>query len=1070
MKFLKIGPGEGKKVLIFFILAALIQAGVVLGVSVADGLFLTKLGVEKLPQVFIAMPMVMIIAVPIFDYVLNSLGINKVLSFTLLLLFLGGMAFAGWLQLVKDDGDTSLVVYSLKLYSYLWFIITYTLYWNFVGEYFYLLDAKRLYPILSGGLTFGGVFGGGLVGYYGKLFPPSFFLSIWSVLVVFALLIFLFIIKNYRKTTEDDFNESKYSLKSFGGNLKFIVSSRFAILINLVFFSGIILATLAEYQYSSVFSKNKSEEELISFFGLMFSLASGLNFFINFFIFSRLVHWVGVRNMALIYPCVIAVVFGVFALYESTHTAFLLFFAIQSILISVDLNNWNFIYRAFRTSLQKTIRLFTEGIVDPFATCLAGAFLIVSNVMDFNSTKVSMVALGISSLHIFFAFALKNNYLGAVVEALKEEGFELFQSLSSMVKEKGLTKGDVSLVKKAILDIDEKVIIFYFNILWSHNPKLAVETILQRFENKSIENDRIFKFLFELVFAKEKDYDLIRVIVHWVKQNYDRAPLCLINQLVLYNYLNYQEIPFRNQEMINSLQMSYLISRWNSSPEVEDSLEVLDELNKMLGSNKKEDTLSAIEILGHIGESKYLDLLEDYLDHPSTAIREQAISSVEKLVNVTSDKILPKLVQRLPYEERRTQLSLLNSVSYIKDSGASNQLLQISDLLSPRERRQVFETVCEFGLRAVPVVISTLNDKGSSLVAKSLASRVLARLAFPQFESLAPKIIDFQINRAYELLHMRSVLKSHEKGNPNVSLLARFYRDIQQEEVDYILEILTLSGQMPDFELLKSSLRSENLQIKGNAIEALEQGIPRSVFRKLLPLIDSSRIKDKVDFYLEKIASKNESKEKRRINFDQIIQITLKGSYFTGISIALQIVWEYEKNHFNQEVEKMLHDIDRRGISEQDNKKVAFLIEVVNSLFKRKNEGKNGFNLVERLAVMIQNNFWKDVKIETLLPIAQSAVEVNVNQIESEKQKDDFFYMVIFGKISVKIGDVTQEIFVGDFIDRGKSFFEKTDYTIKGEENAKLLKFNKKDLLKLAKSSSEIGLLMLKDTVRYGNV
>ncbi len=156
----------------------------------------------------------------------------------------------------------------------------------------------------------------------------------------------------------------------------------------------------------------------------------------------------------------------------------------------------------------------------------------------------------------------------------------------------------------------------------------------------------------------------------------------------------------------------------------------------------------------------------------------------------------------------------------------------------------------------------------------------------------------------------------------------------------------------------------------------------------------------------------------------------------------------------------------------RDSKKITVLIEVINSLFERKDkkEKKDGFNIVERLAVMVQNSFWKDSKVEPLLSIAQAAIEVRANQIVTKEKKDDFSYMVISGKASVKIDNAIEQVGVGDSIGKKKSFFEKINWTINEEEDIRLLKFNKQSLLQLAKSSSEVGLLILKDMARYGNV
>jgi hypothetical protein len=59
-KLFRVHKGEGLKVLHFAILGALLQAGVAIGISTADTLFLTNIGSSKLPEIYMIMPWVML--------------------------------------------------------------------------------------------------------------------------------------------------------------------------------------------------------------------------------------------------------------------------------------------------------------------------------------------------------------------------------------------------------------------------------------------------------------------------------------------------------------------------------------------------------------------------------------------------------------------------------------------------------------------------------------------------------------------------------------------------------------------------------------------------------------------------------------------------------------------------------------------------------------------------------------------------------------------------------------------------------------------------------------------------
>ena len=67
-KLLKINEGEESKLFPFFLIAALLQAGISIGFSIADTEFLNSQGPEKLPQLFLMMPVMMLLVTPLFSY------------------------------------------------------------------------------------------------------------------------------------------------------------------------------------------------------------------------------------------------------------------------------------------------------------------------------------------------------------------------------------------------------------------------------------------------------------------------------------------------------------------------------------------------------------------------------------------------------------------------------------------------------------------------------------------------------------------------------------------------------------------------------------------------------------------------------------------------------------------------------------------------------------------------------------------------------------------------------------------------------------------------------------------
>ncbi len=91
LTFLKIHPGEGSKVLRFALLAALLQAGLSVGISCADSLFLNIVGADKLPLIYLITPAMMLLYVPLFAHLQGRFGIDRLFDITLGILVVGGI-------------------------------------------------------------------------------------------------------------------------------------------------------------------------------------------------------------------------------------------------------------------------------------------------------------------------------------------------------------------------------------------------------------------------------------------------------------------------------------------------------------------------------------------------------------------------------------------------------------------------------------------------------------------------------------------------------------------------------------------------------------------------------------------------------------------------------------------------------------------------------------------------------------------------------------------------------------------------------------------------------------------
>ena len=319
-------------------------------------------------------------------------------------------------------------------------------------------------------------------------------------------------------------------------------------------------------------------------------------------------------------------------------------------------------------------------------------------------------------------------------------------------------------------------------------------------------------------------------------------------------------------------------------------------------------------------------------------------------------------------------------------------------------------------------------------------------MAFPQFEVYFPDIVNVVINEAYEFLHYSSILQK-EKETIGFSFLVKYYKAIYIQTVEFILELLAIGGRLPDFELISNSLRSNNTKIRANAIETIEQGVSRDIFKILLPLVDSRNIEEKIQFFKSNFSIKE-------INAQEIVQTALDSEYPLECSTAAQILWET----FPLDVYEKLR------IKLKENKTPLFHETVLSLLSER--EAMSNLNIVEKIHYLSQSSFFESFMINELMLIAQGSVEVHFDMDEviyKQGEPADALYYIIAGEVLIRKDDQEIKRYFGDYFGEGSFFGEtKRNETVYSNES-KVLVIYRTDIDNYAKTYPKIAIELLKN-------
>lgn len=820
--------GDRGRVFAFMLLGALLQAGLAVGLSAGDSLFLVKIGASKLPIIYVTMPVIMALYVPAYSHLLARYGINRVFDLTIGLIVAGN----GLFYVLLGQVSATAVFYALKLWGTLWYIGLYTLFWNFIDGYFDLTKAKRLFGLLAAGPAVGAIAGGWLVNQFTHtLGVPALFL-IWAAFAV-ATLPVLQVIRRRHHPLPVATSDQAPSRAAVRDTLSRIIRSRYISVLVIVLFLTLVTATICEYQYLSIFSAATDEKTLAELFGQLFAAVNVFNLCMTLFVFHQLVQRIGVRNTALIQPAAYLIVFVLLLLDGGFVAALLGFLAYQGIMTSVDFNNVNLLFNGLPEDGKSRVRTFIEGICEPLSTATAGVFLFFF-APRLGPENISIIGFACATLLLGFVFLLRADYTRGMIANVRRSWLDFSAAAQSSLL--GLKEADLALLETRVGRPVAGERLTALQLLWLNAPRRALARMFEFLPAAPREERQAAQPLLAAMLSA-KDPALLLQTLAWSVRHASRADPLLLEELGRQRLVATDSGVARVRAQAPGERAAGASLLWRSSqlPDGRAALETVEALLQTGG----EETLSGIHALGRMGEPRFAPHLLPHLQSRDPAFRLEALHALRQLATRESTRLVPPLLDLLAAggstEERQLVLELIGRMA---DSTYVAPLLTLAGRFSPRERRQAEQLIIGFGPSAVATLVAVIQDPEFPFFARSIALRSLSHLAFPQLEALAPTLIENLVRRSYLLAGCSAALQAVPNPGAGIATLTLVYRDLPWLTIERILEVLSVTGRLPGYDSVVSALRSDQPRERGYAIENIEQGCGRRLFASLAPFFE----------------------------------------------------------------------------------------------------------------------------------------------------------------------------------------------------------------------------------------
>ena len=903
-KFFKINATELPKVISFMILAAVFQAGLTIGTTAGDTLFLSNIGVESLPYIYIIMPLIMFLYASVFSYFISKVGIKKLLyasvyivSTIALVLF-----FAISMRDSLSEFQITALYYVIKIFTTVVYIAFYSLYWNYADLYFDMSESKRVFAYLAAGTAIGVIIGGLTVSLSTELLGVSYLFLLWMLLGLSSVSVIYFINSRYHvlSITSIDDEEDESAWMVLKKHWSSIIKIRYVSLLAGMVFLVSLLAGITEYQYYDVFSNTYTEEELAILLGWLYAGVNVFNLIVCAFLFNRLVLRIGVTNIAMIQPVVYILTFSFLLLDYGFSAAMLAFFAYQGMAWSVDNNNYNLMFNALPNANRAQLRTILEGLLEPIATALAGVYLI------FYASKVpaeGVSLVGFLGALILFAIVMfmKKNYLISLVQNLKTEWLDFSRKLRSHLSTFTDKERD-TLLGKISASLSEAISALKIMLVIHDSQSLPALLRIYDLTGGTIQNDNDLdelKISFES-FLEGKNYHQAHTLVQWFNNNNSKVHPHIAEVFAYYGLIQPTKIKLYAESADPDLQNIALIASIHSA-DLQQVAVTLRSVQDLL-DGESINIQRGLRVLRFSKNSVYAVTALPYIHHKDAEVRLAAFRTIKATVAESTISFVNPMIQAIRENEGATREICIHILERINDPICVKPLLLLAPELTPSERRLSEDFITGMGNLIIPTVVSVLSNKDASSISRSLAAKVLYRVAPIQFELIYPDLIKEEIGVAEALKHNESVLASDTRDLSEINVLRRYYRDTRTSKINLILEFLSTAGRLPAYELMINSLGSTNPKIRAFGIETLEQGVDRTLYERLIEQLNFSTVSESS---IERHATTKE--------IESVVTNAVQSTHPIEKSAALSLIWRSDKSSWikliRSIIQQPLHDL-----------------------------------------------------------------------------------------------------------------------------------------------------------------
>lgn len=843
-----IREGEVRRAVLMQLNIFLIISTLLIIKPTVTGLFLSELGIEKLPLAFLFIAFAAVLISTIYNRLLGKRPLIQIINFSLILsigifIVLGSLLYFGNLN--------TFAIFGFYIWVAIFGVLVSSQFWILANMVFNVREAKRLFGFIGSGAIAGGIFGGYFTTLTAEYLGSAQLIFFSSFLLSLCIPLSLFIWKNNVLVSHSSFQRQK-NIPKAKHPLSLIRKSPHLSFMAAMIGVSVIVARLVDYQFNAIATANiKDPEELTAFLGFWFSTFNLVSLGIQLLLTRRVVGRFGVSNALLILPLAILL-----------STSILFFLPVLSIVIIVKMFDGSLkqsIHKAavellslpIPKEIKSKTKTFIDLVVDSVATGIGGLLLIfVVNGLQLSTQAINILILVFVSLWIFFVFRIRKTYVQSfkinIQRKLPPEEQEIdlknvsiVEGLSNILK----TGSDLKIlfVLQKLQDIPEHPFIPDITPLLLHpSNEVKIAAIRNLYFNKQEDKTDSIQAL-----LKEDDFNLkVTVYSYLISRSIDKD-----------RFINEK---FRSKDQLDSLAFLLAFAQESrDNPVLQNKFQLsqkIEEAHKSWEANPKDSqrTTKQMAILRAIGwskETKLFHLIESAIDGKDPTISEEALIAAGLTLHPS---FVPQLIQALGQKSKTTKavealqnygisiLPILKTYYYAGNTSVAI-LKNIPAVVAGLKHQQAADLLFEF-----------LSHKDRRVRLAALRAFNKLKLKFPYLYFYPKETVSILLDETQLYQDTLSILYAQQKSlqsqkettDPTQKLITARKQIIEllesrlDQNLERIFRLLGLKYPIEDVISVYENIQNPQQDMRTNALEYLDNILEPSLKRMLIPIAE----------------------------------------------------------------------------------------------------------------------------------------------------------------------------------------------------------------------------------------